>query len=87
MNIEQEIEAIKRRNQYVEADKAWETSIFRIISVSIITYIIAVAFLYLLGNPKFLLNAFLPVVGYVLSTQALPSLKRRWISRYLGKRK
>ena len=38
--IKKEINLIKERNKRVEADKAWETSGFRVVSVVVMTYIV-----------------------------------------------
>lgn len=85
-NLEKEIEKIKERNVRVEADKAWETSSFRIFSIALVTYIIAALVLYLIGTDNFLRNALVPTVGYLLSTQSLPMVKKRWIEKYLRKK-
>ncbi len=41
-NLEKEIAEIKKRNQRVEADKAWETSWTRRILVLVLTYLVMV---------------------------------------------
>lgn len=82
MPLEQEIAALKERNTRVEADKAWEVSIFRKMTIAIITYVVAVALLYAIGNDEVFRNALVPVAGYLLSTQSLPFLKKWWIKRY-----
>ena len=51
--VEQEIELIKQRNLKVEADKAWEISLFRKISIAIATYIVASIAMYFIGVGKF----------------------------------
>ncbi|OGY31532.1 MAG: hypothetical protein A3C02_02320 [Candidatus Andersenbacteria bacterium RIFCSPHIGHO2_02_FULL_45_11] len=79
--LEKEIQALKERNFRVEADKAWEVSKVRIASISLITYVIAAAFLYIIGVKGFLLNALVPAVGYYLSTQSLPFVKSWWIQK------
>jgi len=43
--LKNDIELIKQRNARVEADKAWETSLFRKILVAVLTYIVIVLFL------------------------------------------
>ncbi len=86
MDIEKEILAIKERNVRVEADKAWERSSLRILSVAAITYIVAALVLYLIGVATFLLSALVPTIGYLLSTQSLPIIKRWWISRFMRER-
>jgi hypothetical protein len=85
MDVEKEIKIIKERNKRVEADKAWERSGFRIFLVSAITYIIASLVLYFIGVQNFLLSALVPTVGYYLSTQSLPVIKRWWTDRYSSK--
>ncbi len=79
--IEKEIEIIRLRNSKVELDKAWETSWARRIFITLITYLIAWVWLILIHEPKSLLKAFVPVVGYILSTLTLPPLKNWWIKR------
>ncbi|MFH1566254.1 MAG: hypothetical protein ABIB98_03610 [bacterium] len=81
--IEKEISVIKERNLRVEADKAWETSNFRIFSITLITYIIASFVLYFIGAKNFLLSALVPTAGYFLSIQSLPAIKRWWIEKFL----
>lgn len=77
MNIEKEIEIIKKRNVKVEADKDWETSWTRRISIAIMTYIIALLWLIIIKENIPLLKACVPTGGYVLSTLSLPFI-RRW---------
>ncbi len=86
-NIKREIAAIKERNLRVEADKAWETSGARIISITVITYIIASFVLYIIGVTTFWLSALVPTVGYYLSTRSLPFIKRWWIDKFMGSKK
>lgn len=83
--LEKEIQAIQERNRKVDADKAWETSRFRILSVALVTYIIAAIVLYLIGANNFLLSALVPTVGYLLSVQTLPVIKRWWIKNHITK--
>ncbi len=82
IELENEIKAIKERNNRVQSDKAWEVSKTRIVSILIITYIFASIVLYLIGNEHFLLNALIPVLGYFLSTQSLPFIKKWWGTQY-----
>jgi hypothetical protein len=81
--LEKEIENIKIRNQNVQAGKAWEQSGVRLLSIALITYIIACVVLYFIHVPNFYLSAFVPVIGYLLSAQSLPFLKDWWIKKYL----
>ncbi len=84
-NLENEIRAIKERNLRVEADKAWETSGFRIVSLCVITYIVAVCVLYVIGVGNFFLSALVPTAGFFLSVQSLPFIKRWWTKKFLRK--
>ncbi|MCR4328427.1 MAG: hypothetical protein NUV53_02805 [Patescibacteria group bacterium] len=84
-NLENEIHAIKERNVRVEADKAWETSKFRIFTLCVITYVIAACVLYAVGVANFFLSAFVPTAGFFLSVQSLPAIKRWWVKKYLEK--
>lgn len=81
--IEQELQMIRERNLRVEADKAWETSLFRVVTIAIITYVVASLVMRLLGTTNYYFNALIPVIGYLLSTQSLPIIKKWW----LGNRK
>ena len=81
--LEKEIIAVNDRNKRVEADKAWETSWFRIIFIMMLTYIFAVFFLYLIHANNIFLNALVPTMGFFLSTQSLPFIKKWWINRFL----
>lgn len=81
--LEQEIELIKQRNLKVEADKAWEISLFRKVSIATATYIVAAIAMYFIGVTNYLGNALIPTIGYVLSTLSLPFVKRWWVRRRL----
>ena len=81
MNIEQELQSIKDRNQRVEADKAWETSLFRITTITLMIYGVAVVVLYFMDVEQYYLSALVPAAGYFLSVQSLPIIKRWWIKR------
>lgn len=76
--LEREVEALKERNKRVEEDKAWETSWARTITIALITYIVAAIVLYVVEAEAFLATALVPALGYALSTQSLPAVKRWW---------
>ena len=40
--LKNEIDELKKKNQRVEADKAWKTSIVRKVLIAILTYIVIV---------------------------------------------
>lgn len=82
MEIHEEIEKILERNKRVEADKAWEKSRFRLIILLLFTYVVAFFFMYIVGLEDAWLAAFVPTIGYGLSTLTLPPLKKWWIRKW-----
>ena len=78
-NIESRVKNIEDRNKRVELDKKWEKSFARIFSVSLITYFVAVLSFYVIKAPHPFFNAFIPTIGFILSTQSLPFIKRKWM--------
>lgn len=81
-SIEQRLATIEERNQRVEADKAWETSTARRLTICVFTYVIVFFYNWAIGGARPLLTAFVPVAGYFLSTVTIPVLKRRWIAKH-----
>jgi hypothetical protein len=77
--LAEEIEKIKERNKRVETDKAWEVSNYRVVILSLITYLYTYAFMRLVKIDNAALNALITTGGYVLSTLSLSFMKRRWI--------
>jgi hypothetical protein len=75
MEIQKEIEQLKKRNQRVEADKARETSIARKIIIMVLTYAVIVIFLYTAKLPNPRTNAIVPTIGFMLSTLGLTAIK------------
>lgn len=82
ISTDQELHAIKERNRRVEKDKAWETSYVRIFSICCITYVVAVITLFAIGGNNIFLSAFVPVLGFYLSTRSLPFIRRVWEKRF-----
>ncbi len=80
-NIEERLKAVERRNARVEFDKAWETSWIRRGLIAGITYLCAIVLLFILGHEGSWKHAFVPVMGYLLSTLTLPEAKRIWLER------
>lgn len=77
--VKNEIDAIKARNKRVEIDKAWETSLFRKVAITIITYMFMTGLFLVLGVDKPYLNSLVPTFGYLLSTLTLSLLKDIWV--------
>jgi len=85
MDIEREINLIKERNARVEADKGWEMSWARRLFIGSATYIVAGLWLVAISDTYPWLKAFVPSVGYILSTLSLPFVKEWWAKRRGGK--
>ena len=80
-NIEKLLEEVMLRNKRVEVEKAWETSRTRIIAIVAVTYLLMCLIFFVIGVENFMLNAVIPTIGYYLSTQSLPAIKKRWIEK------
>ena len=79
MDVEQEIEKIKDRNERVELDKTWETSNMRRICICILTYIIVVIYSALINTiSNIWLSSLVPVIGFALSTLSLKGIRNLW---------
>lgn len=79
MDLNKEIEEIKKRNKRVELDKAWETSWTREICICILTYIVVVVYSYIVRNyDNIFLSSLVPVIGFTLSTLSLKYIRKIW---------
>lgn len=76
--LEREIEKIKERNERVEEDKAWETSLTRKALLLLFTFLAIGLYMRAIGIDRPWLNAVVPSVGFLLSTLTLPFLKNLW---------
>lgn len=82
MNLEKEIKDIKERNKRVETDKAWEVSWTRRICIMILTYIVVVAYSYIIRKENnIFLSSLVPVIGFTLSTLSLNLIRKIWESK------
>lgn len=79
--IEERLAVIEARNERVEADKAWETSWTRRISIMLLTYVVIVLYFHFVIRIEPWLNALVPVIGFLLSTLAISALKTFWLAR------
>lgn len=84
--LKNELDLIKKRNNKVEVDKAWETSWFRKITIAILTYAVIVLFFITLGFNKPFINAIVPTLGFLLSTLSISILKNYWIKNIYNKK-
>ena|ERR1700691_63084 len=77
--LQERVEQLEARNYRVEGDKAWETSLFRRISIMILTYFVVVFYLHFVVHIDPWINALVPVLGFGMSTLTLSLLKRKWL--------
>lgn len=77
--LEQRIAKIEKRNKRVETDKAWETSWARRICIMVLTYLVVVAYSYIIREcDNILLSSLVPVLGFLLSTLSVKAVRRLW---------
>ena len=85
-DLEKRIEKIEARNKKVEANKAWETSLTRKITIAVITYFVIVLCLTIIHNADPWINACIPAAGFLLSTLTVTYVKDLWLKYfYKGK--
>lgn len=77
-DLKKEIEEIKKRNERVELDKAWEISWTRRLIVALFTYLSVSLYLNAIQIPNPWQSAVVPTVGFLLSTLTLPFFKNLW---------
>lgn len=82
MNLEKEILSIKERNKKVEADKAWETSLYRKAIIMVLTYFTVVIFFYAAKIEKPFINAIVPSMAFLISTFTLPFFRKIWLNYF-----
>lgn len=83
-NLEERISKIEKRNQKVELDKTWETSITRRALLVLFTYLAIGFYLSAIGIVNPWLNAIVPSIGFLLSTLTLQVFKKLW-EKYIHK--
>lgn len=77
--LEQRIAKIEKRNKRVETDKAWETSWTRRICIMVLTYLVVVAYSYIIREcDNILFSSLVPVLGFLLSTLSVKAVRRLW---------
>jgi hypothetical protein len=80
-DFDRRLRAVETRNARVESDKAWEVSLTRRFFIAAITYLFIGLYLSWLDVAEPWLNAVVPMVGFMLSTLALRSIKTFWSSK------
>lgn len=81
LTLAERVERLEARNKRVEGDKAWETSWARRLAIIFLTYWVVVSYLHFVVHINPWINAFVPVIGFFLSTLTVSALKKYWISR------
>ena len=80
-HLAQEIEDLKIRNVRVEAEKSWEISWQRRLSIIVITYLVMLILLWSLGNPSPFLSVIIPTLGYILSILSMEWMERLFLKK------
>ena len=80
-DLERRVKVIEARNQRVEVDKAWETSLTRKVLLIIFTFLSIGLYMNAIGVNNPWLNAIIPSLGFLLSTLSLPFFKNIWIDK------
>ena len=76
--LETRITRIEQRNQLVETDKKWETSISRKVVIAVLTYGVIVVLFLVTKTADPYLNALVATLAFILSTLSLPLFKKMW---------
>jgi hypothetical protein len=85
LTIEERLAKLEARNRRVEADKGWETSWIRRLSIMLLTYLTVVFYLHFVIHIAPWVNALVPVIGFFVSTLTVSSLKKHWLKRHVNK--
>lgn len=80
-NLKREIASIKKRNERVEREKAWETSGARKLIIVGLTYLVMTLVFMGIEVDKPYINAIIPTLGYALSTFSFQVVKGWWIAK------
>ena len=81
-DITDRLAQIENRNKRVEADKAWESSWTRKLTVAALTYIVIWIYLKFIVGIDLWINAIVPTIGFLLSTLTLGWIKSYWLQKY-----
>jgi hypothetical protein len=76
--LEVRLKKIEERNKKVEMDKAWETSRTRKVFVAVCTYLAIALYMKFVLDVDPWVNAIVPTAGFLLSTLALPLVRKMW---------
>jgi hypothetical protein len=81
-SLEERIAKLEARNRRVEADKAWETSWTRRLSIMALIYLTVVFYLHFVIHINPWVNSLVPVIGYTVSTLTIGFLKQHRSARH-----
>jgi hypothetical protein len=81
IKLEKRITKIESRNERVEIDKSWETSLFRKTLLMVFTYLSISLYMNAINVDNPWLNAVIPTLGFYLSTLTLPLFKAYWVKQ------
>lgn len=76
------IKKIEERNSRVEQDKAWETSSTRRFAIAVLTYFTILLFFLFIHVERPFISAFVPTIGFILSTLSLRFIKKWWLIKH-----
>lgn len=79
MELSERVSALEQRNAKVEANKAWEGSWARRVFIMLVTYVVAVIWLWVINESNLWLKVVVPVAGFLLSTLTIGPLKQVWV--------
>lgn len=82
ISLESRVDDIESRNTRVDANKRWETSWVRRISIAVLTYATIVAYHIAIGAKNPFVISIVPVIGFVLSTLSLSIIRRQCERKY-----
>lgn len=82
--LKSEVAKLKERNQRVEEDKLWETSVARKLLLVLFTYLAVGFYLRSIDIPNPWQNAIVPAGAFLLSTLTMPIFKNIW-RKYIRK--
>lgn len=84
-DLETRVSKIEERNEKVEKEKAWETSLTRRVLLILFTYLSIGIYFNVIDVTRPWINAAVPALGFLLSTLTLPFFRKIWIDRIYKK--
>lgn len=85
--LEEKVNKLALQEKYIEMQKSWSESLTRIAMNTISTYVLVVLLMIFFNIENYFMNALIPALGYALSIQSIPFVKKIWIRKYLESEK